>query len=293
MEAEHRRRRLQAERDRLADATDLMQIDATEYERRISHWNASATKLRTLIASTTSSPFDKHHAVAEHALTSSRTLFTCGGCWLYAKYCICSRLTPLNLKTRLRIHIVCHHKEYARTTSTAILAATKLGSSCDILLRGYRPHDATLAALCAQKSTIILWPAEGSGNAVSCEEVRALLECSPPLHVLVIDGTWSAARKINGKLDPDIPRLSLPPSEQHSGALAPVRRYRGGRVSRNYCTLEAIGALMCAMGEPDVAQSLRAALELKVAKCLEMNYRGREGRRDGSHIGSDDDISRS
>ena len=150
--------------------------------------------------------------------------------------------------------------------------------------QGHIEHEARLQAALndPQSPPLLLWPGEGAltpdellaadraATAAADDDAAASEGADVPQHrrrtLIVVDGTWSGARRLMESLPASLPRVRLPAEAVGGGArslLAPVREYTGdlglGRVS----TLEAMAALLRALGEPATADVLLDALRLK------------------------------
>jgi DTW domain-containing protein YfiP len=178
----------------------------------------------------------------------------CARCLLLEPWCLCAAIPTV--ATRTRIVIVRHHLERHRASNSGRLAHFALPNS-DLVDHGGRPGPAVLPALAG---AWLLFP-EGEPT------VRA--PSPPPGALIVLDATWSQARRMYRKLDAlrGLPILRLPDEP------VPVARMRespgGGRVS----TIEAIARALRILEGDAVAQPLEDLFQLAVARMRETGRR--------------------
>lgn len=161
--------------------------------------------------------------------------------------CLCARLTPV--PTRTRVVILQHPREHGVRMNTARLVALALRDA-ELHVGVCFDDDARMIALAreAPERVALLYPGPG---ATPLDELAA-----PPSTLVVVDGTWSTARKLvarNAVLG-GLRRVALRP-------VAPSA-YRIRREPAPHClsTLEAIvDALVVLEGDADRFASLRAA----------------------------------
>ena len=166
----------------------------------------------------------------------------CRACWLGPKFCICSSAgqLPVSLDHPVDILVYMHINEFARKSNTgslALLAAPALQGQ--LLVAGHPEHERALEqALSRRGKLAVLYP---SPDALSLSEWVARLSNPPPLPgdpqaldcgrqegaaapidgggnvaaggeeretIVLLDGTWSQARKLNRSRDLS---LRLPP----------------------------------------------------------------------------------
>jgi hypothetical protein len=84
-----------------------------------------------------------------------------------ASTCCTRLLLQKTFKTRTRVLVHCQYGEWQRCSNTGSVAALSLPGSSEVLLRGYKPHDARLEAILNDQSTTtaLLWPGEPSCGA--------------------------------------------------------------------------------------------------------------------------------
>lgn len=167
---------------------------------------------------------------------------------LQQRVCLCAQLPTV--VTRTRVVIVRHHLEQHRSSNSGRLAHLALPNS-EIVEHGggFRGH----AKLPPLEGAYLLFP-EG--------EVAQAAPIPPPKQLLVLDATWSQARRMYRKLDVlrGLPILRLPDAPMPSARL---RESPGpGRVS----TIEAIARALRLLEGDEVAAPLEALFALAVER---------------------------
>jgi DTW domain-containing protein YfiP len=194
-----------------------------------------------------------------------RSFFKCPGCWLAPALCVCSALArraPPSATAAAsasatasavpphRLAVLMHHKEHGRAANTGCLLAPSLGAR--IYVSGVAAQERALTeALDAAgpHGAAVLWPGDG---AITLDELRSQVPDATwqrGLTLLAVDATWGSARKLQKRVPPWVPRITLPPGAFAPGRslLFPVRKYAGPRAER-FCTYEAAIALLYALG---------------------------------------------
>lgn len=116
--------------------------------------------------------------------------------------CWCHALMPVDSRTR--VVFIQHPREARVPVSTCRMAHLSLpNSELHVALKA--EGDARLESVCALPGTAVLFPSE------SATDVDALAE--PPPHLVVVDGTWSNAKKVVEKCPvlSRLPRLKFQP----------------------------------------------------------------------------------
>ena len=171
----------------------------------------------------------------------------CPRCLLQQRVCLCSEIKAI--ATRTRIVIVRHHQEQFRSSNSGQLAHLALPNS-EIVDHGGSGGPAALPVL---DGAWLLFP-EGEPRDVAPEP--------PPRQLIVLDATWSQARRMYRKIDAlrVLPILRLPDEPMPRARL---RESPGpGRVS----TIEAIArALRMLEGEP-AARALEQLFDVAVRR---------------------------
>jgi len=169
----------------------------------------------------------------------------CPRCVLQTRVCLCADVPVV--ATRTRVVIVRHHLEQFRSSNSGRLANLALPNSVIVNHGGIGGP----AALPDLDGAWLLFP-EG--------EPRTRAPEPPPKQLIVLDATWSQARRMYRKLDRlrGLPMLRLP-----EGARANAR-FRAAPSADRVSTIEAIAAALRLLEGDDVARPLDALFALAV-----------------------------
>jgi len=184
----------------------------------------------------------------------------CLRCRRAARACWCRHLRPV--ESAVRACILQHVRERDVAIGTARMAHLSLPNSELHLGVSFVDH-ARVRALAAEEGTALLFPGEG---ATEPAELRA----RPPRTVIVVDGTWSQARKLL-RLNPfllELPRIGLAPARPSN--------YRIRREPSAECvsTIEALVHLLGALeGAPERFEPVLEAFDRMVDLQLEERSR--------------------
>lgn len=161
----------------------------------------------------------------------------CPRCFLPSALCLCADIPVVRLETPFVI--VRHVKQAWKTSNTARIAALALAGSELLDYGGEQgPFDDTPLVA---PGTRLLFPGEPSAEAPA-----------PPARVVVVDGSWSQARRMTQRLASlrTMPRLSLaPPSPQ-------ARRLRRAPRPEAMSTLEAVAHAVAQLAGEETARPL-------------------------------------
>ncbi len=189
----------------------------------------------------------------------------CPGCRLRHHHCICEQIPRLENRTRLLLAI--HHIEYARLSNTGLFAWRAL-EQASLFVHGHPSRRGVTLQLPDGVAPVLLHPpAEESDDSAPRETAggpaRSLREIaaerrpgSPPLTLLVPDGSWPQTRRMVRR----IPALAAAPRARLSGA--PPSRYGGLRRAQRPGQLSTLEAIAHALGELGEAEVARRLLEL-------------------------------
>jgi DTW domain-containing protein YfiP len=161
----------------------------------------------------------------------------CPRCLFRPEQCLCPEIPALAPRTRFVV--LRHASERTRATNSARWAALALG--CPVLDHGAPGAPLDDAAL-AEEGTWVLFP----GGA-------AAPPATPPRRVIVLDGSWSQARRMIQRIPAlrELPRLSLP------AAPAPdLPRLRRPTIAGGMSTIEAMARALALLGEPEAAAAI-------------------------------------
>jgi DTW domain-containing protein YfiP len=171
----------------------------------------------------------------------------CPRCLFQERVCLCAAIPTV--ATRTRIVIVRHHLERWRSSNSGRLAHFALPNS-EIVEHGGELGTAVLPAL---DGAWLLFP-EG--------EARVRAPEPPPRQLVVLDATWSQARRMYRKLAPlrGLPILRLP-----DGAM-PAARLRESPAPGRVSTIEAIARALRLLEGDAAAAPLEALFAVAVAR---------------------------
>lgn len=129
----------------------------------------------------------------------------CLRCRRPKRVCWCGAVTTVESQTR--VVFIQHPREFKVPVSTCRMAHLSLPNS-ELHVALTAQGTPSLEAICAQPGTAVLFPAD---DAVDADQIDA-----PPSTLVVIDGTWSNARKVvtNCPLLSKLPRLAFRPESK-------------------------------------------------------------------------------
>jgi len=180
----------------------------------------------------------------------------CARCFFPPEACLCPDVR--RVETRTRFLVLRHASELNRPTNSGRWAALALSGLrlVDYAVPGAEPD---LAAL-GEPGTVVLFPSPHPAPLAP-----------PPRQVVVLDATWTQARRMIQRVPAlrTLPRLAVP---EHLLARRgdPIRR---SRVAGGVCTLEAMAGALHLLGEGEAARALGALH----AAALERSWRLRRG----------------
>ena len=183
----------------------------------------------------------------------------CPACMLKLNICICENLDRLRIDSEqfpIDVVVLMNHKEWLRASNTAKIISRILGAR--VFVSGDTEDERDFDALIAQRrhNAVVLFP---SDLAVTWDEVGRIGNTPDGRTlVIVLDGTWGQARRLNQKIDGSIPRIKITPS-----ALSQFLCRRQTQADR-VCTVEAVALLMTEIGLNDAASRLEEGLRMVV-----------------------------
>ena len=146
----------------------------------------------------------------------------CRTCWLQRKHCICSQCPPCETLPKInRLFLLTHHKEVGMIVDTAKLLLSTFPSKSRLVVAGIgREHQPSMGEMLdavrgvntndLSKKCLVLFPSEDALTFAEIEE-KAEVKASEDdnesnrdqqYDVVVIDGTWSQARKMYNRYIP-------------------------------------------------------------------------------------------
>jgi DTW domain-containing protein YfiP len=167
----------------------------------------------------------------------------CRRCWLQRAHCVCDRCAPLgDLGSARRLFVVMHHKEILLAVDTAKLLLAAYPDRARLVVGGLagQPAEAEMLASIAAGEAIVLFPSDDSVPASALD--------GTPRDVVVLDGTWSQARKLYKRL-PVAPAVRLDAADVDELATGAGRQLRTHPTAwREVSTLSAVRRLLTALG---------------------------------------------
>lgn len=126
--------------------------------------------------------------------------------------CWCQAVTPIDSSTH--VVFVQHPREAKVAVSTCRMAHLSLPNS-ELHIGLTAVGNARLEALCAQPGTAVLFPSEGAVDVTALRAAPSNLPINLPVNLIVVDGTWSNAKKVVEKcpLLSALPRLAFTPDK--------------------------------------------------------------------------------
>jgi DTW domain-containing protein len=129
----------------------------------------------------------------------------CETCGVSAAACLCEVVPRIEVRTK--VCLVIHHRELSRSSNTGLLAIRALRNS-EVRVRGEHRQALDLKdLLTAPYRSLLFYPC---ADAVELNQALVLQD-SRPIQLLVPDGTWRQARKINSRHPElrDLPRVKI------------------------------------------------------------------------------------
>jgi DTW domain-containing protein YfiP len=175
----------------------------------------------------------------------------CQRCNLPAHLCLCAEIP--RVETRTRFLLVQHVLEIGKKSNTGRVAALALANSR--LLTYGTPVESFDATLLSEPGTWLLFP----------DGPTAPPEAPPPRQLVVLDASWSQARRMSQRISTlrTLPRLVLPPPPP--GML----RLRDPLHPSGMSTLDAIARAVAVLEGPEVAAPLERLAALRVRRIAE------------------------
>jgi len=185
----------------------------------------------------------------------------CPGCSLPPRWCICDAIPPV--ATRLHVHVLIHHHEHHKPSSTGKLVARVVaGTNCHI----YKRESRLLPASGVTAETIPVgsefWILHPNGEPLPAAAAPAADPRSP--HILLLDGTWRQAGEMLHAVEGMGRCVCLPePTAEPS-------RYwlRDQREPTHLSTAEALMGVFKTIGDSAAERQLKLHFELHVYATL-------------------------
>ena len=184
----------------------------------------------------------------------------CERCWHNARdgHCICAHLETLRFRLDVRFVLYTHHKEYYCAGDDAKVLAAVAPDDAEVFVHGRRGDDARLGAIlrapCAERRCLLLFPDDGAATVDSFFAAPAApvpargAAAGAPFYVVVVDATWTLARKmarhLDRLLDNKLPHVKL---DTDLVSVYARTQSKTGRV----CTVEAVALFLREVGESE------------------------------------------
>ncbi len=174
---------------------------------------------------------------------------------MHMSLCFCSEIP--RIKTRTRVSVLIHAKELKRTTNTGRLATLALENSA-LLIRGLRDQEINAAALAstADYEPVLFFPSEDA------EELEAFR--GRPAHLIVPDGNWRQASKVNTRY-PEFASMRRVKISARNNSKYFLRRET---TPEGMATLQAIAEALGIVESPDVRDQLMNVYNLKLMRTM-------------------------
>ena len=181
----------------------------------------------------------------------------CPRCLFSQRVCLCAEVP--SIATHTRVVIVRHHREQLRSSNTGRLAHLALPNSVIVEYGG--GGEAT-----GRRGLAVLPPLEGAWLLFPAGEPVTQAPVPPPKQLVVLDATWSQARRMYRKLDGlrGLPILRLPDEPM------PAARLRTSPGPGQVSTIEAIARALRLLEGDAVAASLEQLFQVAVSRAQSM-----------------------
>lgn len=185
-----------------------------------------------------------------------KTKNPCGKCGLHLQRCICAVIPRLDLKTKVSLLI--HAKELKRTTNSGRLAMHALTNS-KMLVRGEIGGPVDLSELLSPDyESYVLYP---SDDAIELDTLKS----DKPIQLIVADGNWRQASKINTRH----PELNHLPRVKVTRQMPAQHHLRKEHFVDGMSTLEAISLALSVIEGEAVGAQLLALYQAKLNATVE------------------------
>ncbi|MFM8709585.1 MAG: DTW domain-containing protein [Planctomycetia bacterium] len=124
----------------------------------------------------------------------------CPRCSLPPRWCTCGLLPPV--ETRLAVHVLIHHGEHHKPSSTGRLVGRVVhGAVCHLYSRATRFSAATGFAADTLEPSRELWILHPRGDPPPAHTTAQSAPTAHGPHVLLLDGTWRQAGEMLRSLE--------------------------------------------------------------------------------------------
>ena len=209
----------------------------------------------------------------------------CVACMLKRNICICPKLDSLKFDAHelpVDVAILMNHKEWLRASNTAKIISRILGAR--VFVAGDESDETDFQNLVNQRirNAVVLFPSDTAITWDCLEETD--MKSEGRKLVIVIDGTWGQARRLNQKIADSIPRIKITPSTLSQFLCR--RQTQADRV----CTVEAVALLMSDIGSKEATSRLELGLQMVVEgfnlQCYNTTHRPEHLLKKGPNVSS-------
>ena len=176
----------------------------------------------------------------------------CERCQLPPRWCVCAGLGPV--ESALGVDVLMHHREQWRPSSTGKLIERVVSGARTHLYQREQPHERADLVRPGRE----LWILHPLGEPLD----RMTLPPAGDVQVLLLDGSWGEAAEMVRAVEPWGRRVSVPMTGKSRYWL---REQQG---EGKFSTVEALLAILAALGQSEAEAQLRLHFELHVYASL-------------------------
>ena len=183
-----------------------------------------------------------------------KTADPCPGCRMHMSLCFCSEIP--RIETRTRVSVLIHAKELKRTSNTGRLATLALTNSA-LLVRGLRDQEIDAAALASTSDyePVLFFPSE---------DAEELAPSARPIHLIVPDGNWRQASKVNTRYPEFVTMRRVKISAENTSQYF----LRKETTPEGMATLQAIAEALGIVESREVRDQLMKVYDLKLMRTM-------------------------
>lgn len=187
----------------------------------------------------------------------ARGSLRCTDCLMHPISCLCGDV--VRLPTETEVLLLTHALEFGKPTNTGRLLQMSLPNCSTLPCGGPRQGPVSIPDA-PDHRTVLLYP----GPDAQVVDAAFAHEDPRPLRLLVLDGTWSQARRLAKRRLADLPRVQIPDGP-------PTRfRLRSARDNPDHvCTIEAVARVLGIIEGHAVEAALLSLFETMVTRTLQ------------------------
>jgi DTW domain-containing protein YfiP len=148
----------------------------------------------------------------------------CDYCWAREEFCMCGKFKVANwtgVKKNIELVFLMTYREFYRSSNTAKVVLNTLPNT-KFLLKGLPIHDEILKNMLVTDDThevYVMFPSTGSLPIHKTplvlqptdQVVDGIVDDNKKYTIIVLDGTWREARRMNKNIPEEVPRIHLTP----------------------------------------------------------------------------------